>query len=339
MLRFHHLFRTGLGVMGHRLFGIRRPLNVMLALTNRCTAHCRYCNIPIRDPRDLTPEQVLRLVDEIASAGAVRLGLWGGEPLLREDLGAIVRRARSRGLYVTLDTNGALWRERMADLAGLDHVIFGLDGTEAHHDANRGSGTHAKVLEAIGLARTMPGLNVWTITVLNRLNLGDVDGVLDLAERLGFRCTFQVLHHNEHMGRNHEDLMPSNEEYRAVLRHVLKRKREGARVASSARYLNFLLRWPDFRVSTAAAPHLGLRCRAGSLYANVDANGEVYACSLLVGKAPAANALEVGFHAAFEAIPPLPCQGCTAGCFTEYNYLYSLDGACIWDWMRSMIRG
>lgn len=338
MLRWHHVVRTGLGVLGHRLFGVRRPLNVMLALTNRCTAHCRYCNIPVRDHRDLSTDQVLRLVDEMADAGAVRLGLWGGEPLLREDIGVIVRRAKSRGLYVTLDTNGALWSERMADLAGLDHVIFGLDGSAAHHDANRGPGTHAKVMEAIELARRAPGLRVWTITVLNRQNLGDVDEVLDLAESLGFRCTFQVLHHNEHMGRNHHELMPSNEEYRAVLRHVLKRKRAGARVGSSVRYLNYVIRWPDYRSSTSLVPHLGMSCRAGQLYANVDANGDVYACSLLVGRVPAANAVAQGFRAAFEAIPALPCQGCTAGCFTEYNYLYSLDGMCIWDWLRSMLQ-
>ena len=44
------------------------------------------------------------------------------------------------------------------------------------------------------------------------------------------------------------------------------------------------------------------------------------------------------FRKAFDAIPALPCQGCTAGCFTEYNYLYGLDGACLWDWMRAMMR-
>lgn len=338
MLSWNHLLRSGFGALGHRIFGLRCPLNVMLAVTNRCTAHCRYCNIPVRTPDDLSTAQMLRLIDDIAAAGAVRLGLWGGEPLLRDDIGALVRRSREHGMYTTLDTNGALWRTRMGDLRGLNHVIFGLDGTESHHDANRGAGTHAKVLEAIELARGIPGLNVWTITVLNRLNLGDIDMLLDLAERLGFKCTFQVLHHNDLMGRNHDDLMPDNEEYRAALRHVLKRKRAGARVASSTRYLEYAIRWPDYRASTSVAPHLRLKCRAGQLYANVDANGDVYACSLLVGRVPAVNAVESGFRTAFEAIPPLPCQGCTAGCFTEYNYLYSLDGACIWDWILSMIR-
>ena len=324
--------------MAHRAFGLRRPLNVMLAVTNRCTAHCRYCNIPTRDHEDLDTGQMLRLIDEIAEAGAVRLGLWGREPLLREDIGDIVRRAKQHGLYTTIDTNGALWRERMNNLAGLDHVIFGLDGTKANHDANRGAGTYEKTIEAIELAQSMPGLSVWTITVLNRLNLGDIDELLELAERMRFHCTFQVLHHNELFGRNHEELMPSNDEYRATLQHLLKRKSEGARVASSRRYLQYVASWPDYRANTTVAPHLGLKCKAGSLYANIDANGDVYACSLLVGKAPAANALKAGFRAAFNAIPTLPCQGCTAGCFTEYNYLYSLDGACIWDWMRSMTR-
>ncbi len=324
-------------MLAHRLRGARRPLNVMLSLTNRCTAHCRYCNIPARQKNDLSTQQVLQLIDEFAAAGTVRLGLWGGEPLLRDDIGAIVRRAKAHEMYVTLDTNGALWQERMADLTGLDHVIFGLDGTEKNHDANRGAGTRAKVLEAIKLASSSPGLSVWTITVLNRLNLWDVDHILELAEKYSFRCTFQVLHHNDLMGRNHDRLLPDNDDYRAALRHVLKRKKQGARVGSSARYLNYLIRWPDYRSSTMPQPNLGLGCRAAQLYANVDANGDVYACSLLVDKVKAENALKIGFRAAFDAIPELPCQSCTAGCFTEYNYLYSLDGACIWDWMRSMV--
>jgi hypothetical protein len=71
------------------------------------------------------------------------------------------------------------------------------------------------------------------------------------------------------------------------------------------------------------------------MYCNIDADGRVYGCSLLVGNTPAKNALEVGFQAAFDAIPPVPCHGCTAACYTEYNYIYDLDVACIREWLTT----
>ena len=116
---------------------------------------------------------------------------------------------------------------------------------------------------------------------------------------------------------------------------MLKRKKEGARISSSARYLNYLLKWKDYQQTVSVEPHLGLSCKAGGLYCNVDADGKVYGCSLLVEKAEALNAFEVGFRKAFDAIPAVPCQGCTAACFTEYNYLYGLDPKCILEWINT----
>ena len=161
-------------------------------------------------------------------------------------------------------------------------------------------------------------------------------GVLQTAERLKIRCSFQVLHHNEKLGRNHDALIPDNDQYREVIRYLLRRKKEGARISSSSRYLNYLLRWEDYARPKQRAPHRGLRCKAGALYCNVDANGQVYGCSLLADEVASANAVEVGFKRAFDAIPELPCQGCTASCFTEYNYLYRLDPLCIYEWVRSV---
>ena len=334
-MQFGNMVKMGAAAVLQGLAGVRRPVNVMLAVTNHCNGACRYCRIPERAGREMTTEEILRLVDQMAEAGTVRLGLWGGEPLLRRDIGAIVDRARARGLYGTMDSNGLLWRERCGDLRGLHHVTFAYDGNAAAHEANRGPGTHARVREAIDLAVRTPGLKVWTLTVLTRNNLGDVDAVIDHAARLGIHCAFQVLHHNGELGCNHDQLLPADDEYRAVFRHLLDRKLRGAPIASSVRYLRYIAEWPDFRQATLPGRHLGAPCRAGALYCNVDANGDVYACSLRVGQAEAKNAVDAGFRAAFDAIPPSPCGSCSATCFTEYNYLYSMDPRCILQWMRT----
>jgi MoaA/NifB/PqqE/SkfB family radical SAM enzyme len=337
-MQVKNMVRMGTAAVLHGIAGSRRPVNVMLAVTNRCNGSCRYCRIPTRGGRDMSTDEILRLIDEMAAAGTVRLGLWGGEPLLRPDIGAIVDRARARGMYVTMDSNGLLWRDRHADLRTLNHVTFAYDGNRTAHEANRGPGTYDRVREAIDIATRTGGLQVWTLTVLTRHNLQDIDAVIDHAERLGIHCAFQVLHHNGELGCNHDELLPTNEQYRDAFRHLRERKLRGAPIASSLRYFDSMLAWPDFRQTRLVKAPNGVSCRAGSLYCNVDANGDVYACSLMVGEASAKNALESGFRAAFDAIPPLPCASCSATCFTEYNHLYSLDPRCILDWIRTTRR-
>jgi len=324
----------GLRTVAYHVCGSRCPVNVMLAVTNRCTGNCSYCRIPSRPQADMSTADILRLIDETKAAGTVRLGIWGGEPLLRDDIGPIVSHAGSAGMYVTMDTNGLLWDQRRDELADLDHVVMSLDGDRAGHEANRGNGTFDRTVRALELAAADPTLKVWSLTVLTRHNLSDIDFILQTAERLKIRSSFQVLHHNEQLGRNHAELMPSNEAYRDAIRLLLRRKREGARISSSSRYLSYLLKWHDYREPNCVKPHLRLHCKAGALYCNIDADGKVYACSVLADDVPAENALEVGFRQAFNAIPPLPCQGCTAACFTEYNYLYRLDPRCVYEWVR-----
>ncbi len=337
-MRVYNLVRMATRTLAYHALRKRCPVNVMLAVTNRCNARCHYCQIPSRTADDIPLDRVLGMIDEMAEVGTVRLGLWGGEPLMRDDIGTIIRHAKSKGFYVTIDSNGLLWKERHGDLGGLDHVVFAVDGDEEAHEANRGAGTYARVREALDIAVGTEGLSVWTLTVLTKNNLHCIDTMIETAQQLGIHCAFQVLHHNDALGRNHDTLIPSNKEYREAVRHLILRKKEGAPIASSFRYLKYLLSWPDYQQPTLEGQHEGLSCKAGSLYCNVDADGSVYACSLLIGTVPAQNALEVGFRKAFDEIPPSPCQACSATCFTEYNYIYALDPLCIAEWMKTTCR-
>ena len=327
-------FSLGFGALRYRLLGRRMPLNVMLSVTNRCNSRCRYCDIPARRQRELSPDQVRQLIDEMAAAGTKRLGLWGGEPLLRDDIADIVHQAKSHGMYVTLDTNGYLLPQRLPDLPDLDHVIVAYDGPEHAHDANRGKGTWRKAMA--GIEAAMPRMTVWTITVLTRHNIGEVAHIVETGERLGFVPTFQILHHNDVLGRGHEDLLPTNDEYRSTFRRLRALKRAGKRVGCSERFLDQMLHWGDFAETTRPQRSACKPCLSGKLYCNVDTDGAVYGCSLLVGLAPAKSFLGVGFRAAFDAIPPAPCQSCVATCFTDYNCLFALDLRSSLEWMRWM---
>jgi cyclic pyranopterin phosphate synthase len=114
-----------------------RPLaSLRISVTDRCNLRCAYC-MPEEEyrwlPRDhlLTFEEIARLARVFVGLGVDRLRLTGGEPLLRQDLHALVaqlvRAAPGRDLALT--TNGVLLAEQAAALqrAGLWRVTISLD--------------------------------------------------------------------------------------------------------------------------------------------------------------------------------------------------------------------
>ncbi|MDP7422918.1 MAG: radical SAM protein [bacterium] len=333
-MNVRHAIRMGLGAASHKLTGRRCPLNVMVSVTNRCPSNCSYCQIPQRKQREMTTDEITSMIDELAQNGCARIGFWGGEPLLRDDIGDIVSRAKKRGLYVTMDTNGYLVRDTLDIVKRLDHLVISLDGPENIHDTNREPGSFEKAMKALELViGTVP---VWTLSVLTRHSNNALHWITDLASKRGFQASFQVLHHNEFLGRGHDELMPSNNEYQAIIRELYLLKKAGLPIINSFNYLRYVYSWGDYRISKHPGRHRNIACLARQLYCNVDTDGSLYPCSLLVDEVPAPNMLDNGFMAAFESISPLPCESCLATCFIEYNHLFALNPATIIDWVKNM---
>jgi len=115
------------------------------------------------------------------------VNLTGGEPLVRDDLEALVAEARAQGLYTNLITSGVpLAEERLRRLAdaGLDSLQLSVQDTDpagatwiAGRDATAAKLEVAAWTRALRLPLT---LNV----VLHRGNIGRVADFVALAERL-----------------------------------------------------------------------------------------------------------------------------------------------------------
>ncbi len=101
-----------------------RPLHdLRISVTDRCNFRCTYCmpkEIFGREYEFLAREQLLsfeeieRVATAFARAGARKLRITGGEPLLRKGIEDLVGRlARIDGVDdLTLTTNGSLWPAR-----------------------------------------------------------------------------------------------------------------------------------------------------------------------------------------------------------------------------------
>lgn len=143
---------------------LSRPFaSLRISVTDRCNLRCRYC-MPEDEyvwlPRAsiLTYEELHRLAGVFARLGVTKIRLTGGEPLLRQDLAALVSLlAPLPGIAdLALTTNGLLLARHARPLraAGLHRVTVSLD--TLHPERMRAfarSERHADVLAGIAAAR------------------------------------------------------------------------------------------------------------------------------------------------------------------------------------------
>ncbi len=157
-----------------------RPYTLIAELTYRCPLRCAYCSNPVEWAAigdELSTQEWLRVLGEARALGVVQVHFSGGEPLLREDLAALVARARALDLYTNLVTTGAggAFGRRLGELraAGLDHVQLSVQELPA---------TDAKIASARQVRAT--GLPLTINVVLHRDNIDQLDAIVALAERV-----------------------------------------------------------------------------------------------------------------------------------------------------------
>lgn len=192
------------------------PLWLLAELTYRCPLHCVFCSNPVdyaRYDHELTTAEWLRVLDQGREAGAVQLGLSGGEPLLRKDLEEIVAHAHDLGYYVNLITSGVgLTEERGRALkdAGLDHIQLSFqDSSRELNDFLSSARTFelksrvARIIKSLGYPMVLN-------CVMHRFNLPHVGRIIEMAEEMG--ADFLELANTQYYGwawLNRDELMPS----------------------------------------------------------------------------------------------------------------------------------
>jgi len=176
------------------LFRGASPYAVMLSVTDRCQCSCEHCGVATNCAKnELSTNEIFDLIDTLKARHVKILYLFGGEPLLREDLDSIIRYARKQKMRVEMDSNGEfLTVQRVRELkeAGLDLVRISLDSTDPHeHDRSRGRASlFEKVMRSIIYCR-QEGLECQISSYMSRAKIdsGEVERMVHLASMAGVR--------------------------------------------------------------------------------------------------------------------------------------------------------
>jgi MoaA/NifB/PqqE/SkfB family radical SAM enzyme len=270
-----------------------RPHTLSHLATARCNGRCPTClwradarlsegrasggaaGTPARRD-ELNARNIAWLYRESGRAGFAQVVVWGGEPLLRDDLPELLGSARNAGLLTTVITNGWLASERWPTLRGLiDVLILSLDDVGAAHDELRGlPGLYARLETFVAdLQRDTRRPQLLVNMVLSRANAGALRRVAEVARRwqagLYFcpMATGQLLSTGLVEPLVDQALPPHG--LRAAALEAQALKSAGYPVLSTRAYLDFLARDPGLH---------GYRCRGPHSILTVTAEGEIADC-------------------------------------------------------------
>jgi len=142
----------------------RALLSITLEITARCNNLCRHCyiNLPRADKtaakKEMTFDEICRIIDDAVSLGALWCTITGGEPLLRDDFADIYLYAKKSGLLTSIMTNATLINPDHITLfkkyppRHLEVSVYGLS-KKTYETITRVKGTFKKFKSGIQMLR------------------------------------------------------------------------------------------------------------------------------------------------------------------------------------------
>ena len=182
----------------------RGPLFVGWNVLFNCNAKCSFCDtheLHKQLQREMTTEEALDVVKQLGEAGTWHLSLTGGETLLRQDLPEIIKAAKHYGMYVNVNTNGALLAKKAQRLvdSGVDSIIsLDSDQAETHDNAReipKLSESALKGIETIKQIRQQRKTPQITLRkVISKQNFERIDEYIQQFEPLVDKIVIQPIH-------------------------------------------------------------------------------------------------------------------------------------------------
>jgi MoaA/NifB/PqqE/SkfB family radical SAM enzyme len=163
-----------------------------------------------RMKEDMSTEQVFQLLDEAYDAGMRGYYMFGGEPLIRRDIGKITDYAKEKGFITVMNTNGSFLEKKAKELQNLDFAFVSVDYYNEYDDFIRGRpGTFNEVMRGIDALKKIGKTKVSLVTTISRLNWDAIRPMAQLAQNLGIGISFNSIEQSLDFGQTDETTTPN----------------------------------------------------------------------------------------------------------------------------------
>lgn len=103
--------------------------SVHISITGKCNYKCRHCYMSAPEAKlgEMSHEEIMDVLKQLADAGINKISLTGGEPLVRSDFEEIVAYITSRKMrIIQIYSNGFLVNEKLLDMLDKYHQKLSL---------------------------------------------------------------------------------------------------------------------------------------------------------------------------------------------------------------------
>jgi MoaA/NifB/PqqE/SkfB family radical SAM enzyme len=284
LLRLKRLFEVVLQSRDGYRTKAPRPYMIVVEVTRRCNARCRYCDswqTPGSErATELTEAEHGALLRDAYKLGARMVSFTGGEPLLREDFIAIASTAHGLGFRTALNTNGYLVSAALAPelTRVLDSVTVSIDSSIGEVMAERRGSGSALERARSGLARLLearrhPG-QIRVNAVVDEENASGLEELATELRGLGVPLLLQPLHRDGIFRHYPADHVEKRSPERPGRFSAFASAKAGLS-RLEARYLRPF--YAGFEDHLAGRPRW-FRCFAGSFAFHVTPQGDVIVC-------------------------------------------------------------
>lgn len=328
--------RLGVAALGALVPDRPVPLFASLEVTRRCPGRCAYCAAPKRgEVEELPTQEWIAILDDLARSGCLAVSFTGGEPLVRNDLGALMDHGRRLGLRVFLNTSGFGLPEREAWIRLADRVTVSLDGVREVQDRLRGAGAFDRAMEVIETCRRHR-VPMQCNAVISRTAIARLPEFLDLLRRIGLPVQFQPAY--DELLRSADATNPEAPDAEALHQaavQVRRARRLGLAVQNDAEDLDL---WARIRQDNVP------RCLGGRWFVRVTHRGHLEVCGIRPDPSPPGIRARDGIRQGMARIldRPNPCRRCPSASRAAFNRLASGApgplGRRVWGYLRKITR-
>lgn len=283
VIRFFSTFLDNIAVYLSHKKASKGPLFAIWDVTDRCNCRCVYCD-HWENPnahKELEVAKKLEIIDRLAEAKVGGISICGGEPLLADGIERVIKKAKSRGLFISLDTNGSTLYEEAEKLVrnGLDSIIVSVETLGFNeHDAIRNHKSLFKKLnsgiEKLRNIRKGSKPYIFTRTLIHKKSYKNLDNFVLYWKSRVDKIIFQPIHNSP----NNFLKVPAGfaieaeeeQEFKKIYFGVLKKHP----VLNTA--YNRLIPEYFFNFEKITRKY---RCFQGTFLTDIDSQGNLYSCA------------------------------------------------------------
>ena len=303
-----------------------KPFFLAHAITYGCNSRCKICTYWQMTPRmkeDMPTYEVFELLDEAYEYGMRGYYLFGGEPLIRRDIGSVVDHAKDKGFLTTMNTNGSLLARKAESLKNLDFIFVSLDYFNQYHDLIRGRlNSFDEVIRGIRKIREVGNTRVTLVTTISSLNYDAVEPMAKLAKDLRVGISFNsvepTVQSSFEQGRTQSpvgDFGLTRGQLGEFYARLLRLKKEGYPLMETENVLQ------DF------AEGRRWTCRFPRMFVYVSADKKIFSCTYDHTYDLKKGSFEEYFSSdlySSHAARAENCNECVRTCVRGYSYAYDL---------------